>query len=374
MGFLKSRCSCFTALFALPALLVMLSYRNVNLKLHIRGEPVQSIVSKAEPPENLHSRLSVLRPDHQPVTNDYIDPRTTAAAAMSVTINTVAKINPVTVNTAAAKINPGCLERRLNRYRAVDTGEIYHHPKIIHYAKLSPGGGPCSLNFREYTSVLSVYKFLQPEKFIFHVYTSMDGHYWEVIRQWKDVKIEVNKISRVQYIGGKPVTWIQHEADYIKLRELFHHGGIAMDFDVIIVNATRLKYEQRLSECVLSEEGEYINGGFQSCIKNSPFIKKWLEGYDTDYRPHLWLHNVSFKPTSILLDKKDSVCYNVYLDDTICVHPNWGNQREWLRKNGVQWRSKTAAHYFVKSNIQNDNEKILGENHSLAELLQYVHN
>ena len=111
----------------------------------------------------------------------------------------------------------------------------------------------------------------------------------EVIRQWKDVKIEVNKISRVRYIGGKPVTWIQHEADYIKLRELFHHGGISMDSDVIIVNATRLKYEQRLSECIISEEGEYINIGFQSCIKNSPFIKKWLEGYDTDYRPHLWL-------------------------------------------------------------------------------------
>ena len=321
------------------------------LKLYL-GEEIVT-VARVEPSESLRSYL-------QPVSRDLGG-------------TAVANTEAVNINTTS-KINPGCLERKLNRYRAVDTGEIYHHPKIIHYVKLNGGGGPCSLNFREYTSVLSVYKFLQPEKFIFHVYTSMDGHYWEVIRQWKDVKIEVNKISRVRYIGGKPVTWIQHEADYIKLRELFHHGGISMDSDVIIVNATRLKYEQRLSECIISEEGEYINIGFQSCIKNSPFIKKWLEGYDTDYRPHLWLHNGSFKPASILLDKKDSVCYNVYLDDTICVHPNWGNQREWLRKDGVQWRSKTAAHYFVKSNIQNDNEKILGENHSLAELLQYVHN
>jgi len=75
-----------------------------------------------------------------------------------------------------------------------------------------------------------------------------------------------------------------------------------------------------------------------------------------------------------LLTDPKGVCYNVYLDDTICIHPNWGKQRQWLNRNGVEWRTKTAAHYFVKDRIYHDGEGLLEENHSLAELLQYVHN
>lgn len=275
------------------------------------------------------------------------------------------------------EINPGCRgKKRLKDYRAVDTGRVYHHPSIVHYIKLSRyGGGAPHINFREYTSVLSVHKFLRPEKIMFHTYSnSLAGKYWDLINSWTDVSIEVNKIPKVEKIGGKFVPYIQHEADYVKLKSVYNYGGIVLDFDVIIVNGTRLKRQQSLSECVLSEEGDYINCGFYSCIKKSPYIAKWLESYDTDYRPDLWLHNGSFRPMDFLLDKKSDVCYNVHLDDTICINPNWGKQREWLQKGAVNWRTKTAAHYFVKDSIANDGEGLLKENHSLADLLRYVHN
>lgn len=273
-----------------------------------------------------------------------------------------------------SRLNPGCIAKKLNKYRAVNTGRVYHHPPIIHYAKLSHSASRVSLNFREYTSVLSVFKFLQPQQIFFHVYTgtSIGGKYWDIIKGWDGVQVNINVISPVSRINGKYVPYIQHEADYVKLREVYHHGGIAMDFDVVIVNATRLRYEQQLSECVLSEEGEYINGGFYSCIKASPYLEKWLKGYDTDYKPDLWLHNVSYKPRDLLIDPHSSVCYNVYLDNTICIHPNWGKQKEWLG-SGVVWQAKTAAHYFVKKGIHNDGEALLKENHSLAKLLQFVH-
>lgn len=270
------------------------------------------------------------------------------------------------------QVNPGCREKQLSKYRPVDTGKIYHYPSIAHFAKLTWSDQSVSLNFREYTSVLSVYKFLKPERIIFHVNTDMVGKYWDNIRSWTDVQIEVNKIPHVRHIGGRPVGYIQHEADYVKLTALYNHGGVTLDFDVVIVNGTKLRQEQRVAECVLSEEGEYINGGFHSCIKHSPFIAKWLEGYDQDYKPELWLHNVSYKPTRLLLDKDSTVCYNVYLDDTISIHPNWGKQREWL-DNNVQWSTKTAAHYFVKSGIANDNEQLLQAKHSLAQLMRHVH-
>ena len=278
--------------------------------------------------------------------------------------------DPATISTSS--LNPGCSAKKLNKYRSLDKGQVYNHPPIIHYARLSHSASTFSLNFREYTSILSAFKFLQPKRIIFHVYTGtrLTGKYWEVINKWQGVEVEVNAMAPVRYLSGKRVGWIQHEADYIKLREVYRSGGVAMDFDVVIVNGSRLKHQQRLSECVLSEEGEYINGGYYSCIEHSAFLKKWLEGYETDYRPELWLHNVSFKPRDLLL--QTDVCYNVHLDDTICIHPNWGKQRDWLG-SGVEWRSKTAAHYFVKSNIRNDGEGLLKESSSLAQLIQYVH-
>ena len=274
-----------------------------------------------------------------------------------------------------AVINPGCKKRRLKDYRAVDTGKTYDHPSIVHYYKLSRSDGLTSINFREYTSVLSVYKFLKPERIVFYVNSNtLGGYYWNIINTWADVVIQVRKVPQASTIGGKYVPWITHEADYVKLKTIYQSGGLALDFDVIIVNGTRLKREQNLSECVLSEEGEYINGGFYSCIRRSPYIAKWLNSYDTDYRPELWLHNVSFKPRDFLIEPDSSnVCYNVHLDDTICIHPNWGKQREWLKKNSVNWRTKTAAHYFVKNNIRNDGKGLLKEDHSLADLIRYVH-
>lgn len=272
---------------------------------------------------------------------------------------------------ATELINPGCRERKLGKYKPVDTGRVYHYPPIVHYAKLTRFQGTVSLNFREYMSVLSAWKFIQPERIIFHTYTKIDGKYWDKVKQLKNVTVEVNKVPRVHTIGGRHVTWVEHEADYIKLRALHQYGGLAMDFDVIIVNGTKLHQEQRVSECVLSQEGEYINGGFYSCIKDSSFIAKWLEGYKKDYRPSLWIHNVSFKPTGILEDKTSDVCYNVYLDSTISVNPNAGQTSQWLG-NKVQWQTKTAAHYFLKKGIPNDDERLLQDNHSLAQLLRHV--
>ena len=78
----------------------------------------------------------------------------------------------------------------------------------------------------------------------------MIGKYWDAIRAWRNVQVEVNKIPRVHLIGGRRPRYIEHEADYVKLNALHRHGGVTLDFDVIIVNGTQ---EQRLSECVLAE-------------------------------------------------------------------------------------------------------------------------
>ena len=266
--------------------------------------------------------------------------------------------------------NPGCEGRSLLQYKAIDTGRRYHHPPLVHYVKLSVTA--LELNFREYTSVMSVYKFLKPEKIMFHTYTELYGKYWDKIMKFKNVKIETHKIPLLHTIGGgKRVYWIQHVADYLKLSKVLEHGGVALDFDVIIINGTRLKLEQSLSECVLAAEPKYINGGFYSCIKNSAFMSAWVESYHKDHKPLKWIYNISLYPLKLLTKKK--VCYNVHVDDTICISPGWDTRFNWLKRNEV-WRNKTAAHYFVKNDIPQDGEGLLKENFILAQMIQYVHN
>lgn len=270
-------------------------------------------------------------------------------------------------------INPGCLHRKFDKYKPIDTGEVYHHPSIVHYAKLSPDDVPVSFNFLEFVSVMSAYKFLRPEKILIHTYTDVVGEYWDLMQKWTGVSVEAKMADRVTHFGEKEVKYIQHQADYVKLTNLLKLGGVISDFDVIIISGKRVRDAQRISECVLSKggpTGQFVNIGFVSCVRNSSFIRRWLEGYFEDFRPELYVFNGSFIPLRILEDKHSKVCYNVYLDDTICLDPNATEEKaRWWQRQGVNWRAKTAAHYFLK---KVNSKTILSQDNSLADMLRYV--
>ena len=273
--------------------------------------------------------------------------------------------------------NPGCTTRQLAKYKPIDTETVYHHPSLIHYAKLSssPSPDPVSLTFMEYVALMSAHKFYRPERIMLHTYTDITGKYWDMVQNWT-TPIQVNKLERVTHVGGKKLHYITHQADYVKIRTLWELGGIISDFDVIIINGTRLKEMQKISECVLSIEHhsgrykDFINAGFNSCIKGSAFVKKWLDGYHNDYRVG-WIYNAGQKPTDILISRTSKVCFNMYTVDRIAADPNWASFSRWHKPNGVDWNSKVAAHYF------NKNLKALGEsaakaNDPMGEMLRYV--
>ena len=122
---------------------------------------------------------------------------------------------------------------------------------------------------------------------------------------------------------------------------------------------------QRISECVLSQEGDHLNAGFLSCIVNSAFIREWLDSYYKDYRYH-WLYNSAYKPRDILENNTAMVCYNMYLVDGIATKPYHAKAAEvWLKEDAVDWEAKVAAHYFNKEMKQFD-EAVLERNHSFG--------
>ena len=152
---------------------------------------------------------------------------------------------------------------------------------------------------------------------------------------------------------------------------MYELGGIISDFDVIIINGTALKELQRKAECVLSLENDFVNAGFNSCIKKSTFVEKWLNGYYTAYRHKSWMYNASHRPRTIL--KANDTCYNMHVVPNIAMDPNFSGYKKWLMKNGVQWRKKIAAHYFNKR-LKNSNEAALQADNSFGEMLRYIYN
>ena len=272
--------------------------------------------------------------------------------------------------------NPGCLSKKLGDYKPIYTGKVYYHPPIVHYAKLSRSTQPVILNFRDFMALMSVYKFLRPEKILIHTYGNIIGKYWYKAKRWKKVAVKIIKHSRLKNIGGKMVRYVAHEADYIRLEALLKFGGLISDFDVVVVNGTKLRKMQQLSECVISKEETFLNVGFVSCIKNSTYISRWLDSYSTDFNPLSYLYNSGYKPKYLLENESNKDCCNCLVEDTICFDPGNGpdDKIRWLKRNGVQWRNKTAAHYFVKSGFKFDDQRLVNASHSLGEMFRYIFN
>jgi len=98
--------------------------------------------------------------------------------------------------------------------------------------------------------------------------------------------------------------------------------------------------------------------------------------YGYDFRPESYLYNSGYKPKHLLEDRTNSECCDCLIEDTVCFSPSnkVDDKIKWLWRNGVQWRNKTAAHYFVKSGFKHDDSRLLNADHSLGEMFKYIYN
>ena len=89
-------------------------------------------------------------------------------------------------------------------------------PNIVHYVSL---GCERMFSFANYLSVLSVHKFVDPDRIYFHCDCPPVGLWWE--RTLLEVPdIYFRKHRRQRTIQGRPPMWIEHETDVIRLQIL----------------------------------------------------------------------------------------------------------------------------------------------------------
>ena len=210
---------------------------------------------------------------------------------------------PITIDE---RVNPGCKQRvPVNSYRPITRAMNYSHPSIVHFAKfVKKPSEPVPLKFLEYMSMLSVYKIIKPEKIWIHSNGQINGKYWTLTQKWSGTAVEIIHNEKVTHFGNKAVAYLEHMADYTKLLQVLNNGGLAMDFDVIMINHTRLAKMQRLSECVLVQEGRDIRISFFSCIKGAPYLKAMINSYHTNYRQD-WIYNAGAVPTRLYTHSKE---------------------------------------------------------------------
>lgn len=198
---------------------------------------------------------------------------------------------------------------------------VYNHTNVIHYMKLMQKLNLTDLTFQEYISILSVNKFYKPEKIVIHCNRQhITGPYWEKASKL-NTPIELRQIDRVVKIGGKKPGFITHEVDFLKVKTALEEGGIFMDFDTAILNGTKFREWQSVSECVFGRDNDLCTrtcAGFFSCVQGSKFIEKWLKGYQTSYNPSEWVYNAGDYPSNLL--RKRPHCHDIYIDSLMS---NW---------------------------------------------------
>ena len=262
-----------------------------------------------------------------------------------------------------------------NEYQAIDQTALNQKqgPLIVHYVWLHDNTNkPQDFCFLDCMSVLSVMKFLKPDAI--HLHTNLPD-FWpfdpcnELISNWTGVKL-VNAKRRF-VVGGKRIKRIEHEVDVLKLELVRDVGGVALDFDVFMVNGTKLRELLTVNPCVVCTENEpKLNAGFLACRKGAAYPQMLLQkSYAEDFRPDLWIWNSGEVPHRLLAEHNTTA----YVAQDICNSPDWIHRVEFLSSSErkFDWRNRIAHHSYLHDRGYT-RETLKTANNSMADFLKWV--
>ena len=92
------------------------------------------------------------------------------------------------------------------------------------------------MSCHEYLSILSVHKFIKPERIYFHTDAEPSGKYWDLLKNLTEFK--VRQFDRTQYIDDVKVGAWKYDSqpsDVERVRIVMEEGGIYLDTDVIVL-------------------------------------------------------------------------------------------------------------------------------------------
>ncbi|OWA50756.1 hypothetical protein BV898_15262 [Hypsibius exemplaris] len=233
---------------------------------------------------------------------------------------------------------------------------------------------PTGVLFLDCISVLSVMENLKPDAIFVH--TDLPS-FWpfdacsQLITDWTGVELVPAKKNLE--IGGKKIHYVEHEADIMKLQLLWHYGGLALDFDVYLINGTKFREVYHAHPCVLTYDGnDRINNGFVACQKGAVYPGMILqESYVADYRPNEWVYNIGVRTFQLFHQHKETG----YIQEGISDRPTYDGRYEFLTGPGRkhEWRDKIAHHSFLHDKGYNL-DSVKRDDSSMGDMLRWIVN
>lgn len=169
-----------------------------------------------------------------------------------------------------------------------------------------------------------------------------------------------------EYIHGQRLAHMYHKADVAKMELLLKHGGIYLDYDVIVINS--LTPLRSYDVAIGKEKTDRLNFGVVFARQGAKFLRLLHESYRDNYRPTDWDYNCAV------------VAYQIHRNHSDLAHvelrrlttPDWLD-RDLLWNRTIYWRDLYVLHVLgqVKTRFNPDNVRAL--NSTFGQVMRFIY-
>ena len=165
-------------------------------------------------------------------------------------------------------------------------------PNIVHYVWF---GEYEPLKFHHFLSIRSAYRFIKPEKILFHCDHRPTGKWWDTALH-SVPSLEIVKHKPPTEIFGNEVILAEHKSDIARMEILMKHGGIYLDTDVIVLKSfTPLRRYRYTMGLEYHGNPGRLNNGVIIATKDAEFLRLWYDTY-RDFTKREWDYHDSAVP------------------------------------------------------------------------------
>ena len=239
---------------------------------------------------------------------------------------------------------------------------VYKVPNIVHFIWF---GENKEMKFLNYISILSAHRIQKPDAIFLHCNHLPVGHWWEKL--WREVPIKIHHREPPSEIHGQRLLHMYHKGDIAKIEILMEHGGIYLDYDVIVVSS--MNELRRYDTTLGKEKPPKFIAGIIVARANAPFLKLWYESYRDNYRAFDWDYNCARVPYQIYLKRQDLLHVEPYKLTT----PDWKDRHQ-LWYEVIDWRKLYCIHVMQHLNwTEYDPSNIKDLDSTFGEVVRYIY-
>ena len=235
-------------------------------------------------------------------------------------------------------------------------------PNIVHFIWF---GKDRQMSFLNYISITSAHTIQRPDVVMLHCDHLPQGSWW--VRLQKEVPLQVKHRSPPDEIHGQRLLHMYHKGDVAKIQILIEHGGIYLDYDVIVLRS--MDPLRRYDMTMGKERPPKFIAGIIVARKDALFLKIWYESYRDNYRPLDWDYNCARVTYQLYLRRPDLI----HVEPSSLTTPDW-QERHLLWKEVIDWRPLFVIHVMQHlSWMHYDPESIKTLNSTFGEVVRYIY-